>query len=841
MHPGPAASPVSALWTAPLSQLQESITGTDAGPAGHPNQAGWVRLLGRQFVSPVTLILVMAAAIAGAVGDLTDALIIAVIVLASALLGFVQEFKATRDVSLLLKRVTATVQVIRNGIALSVPVSEVIPGDVVRLSAGDVIPGDCRLVAALDLSVDESALTGESMPAEKDPAAVVKPDASLASRDNCVFAGTHVVSGTATALVVLVGRQTQFGQVAGRLATKTLPTAFEHGIARFGLLLLRVTLILTIAVFVINVLLGRPLVDALLFSLALAVGVTPQMLPVIVSVSLSVGARALARRKVIVKRLEVIEDLGSLTVLCTDKTGTLTSGAAELHDYLGPNGERSDRVLRLALLNATLQKGYRNPLDEALLLAARPGPEVATGEVPYDFRRKRLSIAVSVDGSRLLVTKGAFEPLLGCCKQVAGSTDFEGVRDLYRKLSADGFRVVGVATRALGVSEQVDASSERGLVLEGLLVFRDELKEGVADDVRELETMGVRVVIVTGDNALVAGALARRIGLPTALVVTGAQIDSMNPTELRAVVAKCAVFAEVEPGHKEEVVAALRASHETVGFLGDGINDSTALHAADVGISVDTAADVAKEAAGIVLLEKSLGVVATGVRLGRRTFANTLKYVRFASSSNFGNVLSMVIASAVLPFLPMLPGQILLLNFLADLPNTLVARDRVDPERLVRPGHWKLGSIQRFMLVFGALSTVFDLLTFALLLWGFHAPEAVFQGAWFIESAMTQMVVLVSLRTSRFFLRSAPDRLFLTVTLAVVVVTFAFPFMPFAAFFGFGPPPLPILACLVGIALLYLVATETVKRFRWTGFDPERAAGGNHEVAMGVPGSSVAL
>ncbi len=812
------------LWTASVAELRSSLV--EAPVQTDPlrkRTPGW-RIFIRQFLSPVTLILVMAAVVAAAVGDVTDASIVAVIVVASALLGFVQEYRASKDVELLLAQVTATIDLTRDGKEMTLPLAEVLPGDVIRLAAGDVVPGDCRLLDAHELTVDESALTGESLPSEKDAAAELSESTPLALRANCVFKGTHVVSGTGSALVVVTGDRTQFGAVAARLGTKALPTAFEHGISRFGLLLLRVMIVLTIAVFVINIVLGRPLVDALLFSLALAVGVTPQMLPVIVSVSLSVGARSLAKEKVIVKRLDVIEDLGSLTVLCTDKTGTLTSGAVELHSALAPDGATSADVLKLAALNAGLQRGYKNSLDDAVLRADKPSDEVAVGEVPYDFTRKRLSIALQLDGRLTLISKGAFEPLLACCTKVSGDRSpaaLESARRLYRTLSAKGYRVLAVATRSLPAGAVVDATYEKDLTLVGLLVFRDELKDDVTGDVADLDRLGVRVVMVTGDNALVATALAKRIGLRTTRVVTGVDIDTMSPAALRHAVAVSDVFAEVEPRHKEEIVVALKAGHQTVGFLGDGINDSPALHAADVGISVDTASDVAKEAAAIVLLEKSLGVVATGVKLGRKTFANTLKYVRFASSSNFGNVLSMVIASALLPFLPMLPGQILLLNFLADLPNTLVARDRVDPERLVRPGHWRLGSIQRFMVLFGALSTVFDLTTFAILSWVFHAPEGVFQSAWFIESALTQMVVLVSLRTGRFFLRSRPDALFLAATITIAVVTFALPFLPFAGFFGFAAPSPLILVSVLATALVYLVATETLKRRPWSGFDPD--------------------
>lgn len=787
-----------------------------------PRRLSWSTLLLRQFLSPITLILITAAAVASAVGDTTDGIIIGVIVLASAALGFGQEFRASHDVQLLLASVSSTVDVQRDGKVLILALADVRHGDELHLSAGDVIPGDCRLVTSESLVVDESALTGESIPVDKVAECALTPDTVLARRINCVFRGTHVVSGTGVALVVYTGRDTEFGAIAARLVKHAAPTAFERGLSRFGMLLLQVTIALTLAVFVINLILGRPLLDALLFSLALAVGVTPQMLPAIVSVSLSAGARTLSKHHVIVKRLDVIEDLGSLTVLCTDKTGTLTGGTVEFSQALAPDGTNDVRILELGSLNAALQKGYRNPLDDAILRAHRPAERESLGEVPYDFTRKRLSIGVQLDDAPTLVTKGSVESVLSTCTSVRGDSSlaaFQLVRDEYRARGTDGLRAIGVATRALAAGEMVSAEAESSLDFAGVLTFRDDVKDDVNHEISDLSGLGVRVVMVSGDNRFVSQSVASRIGLRSQLVVTGAEIDRMSPARLRLAVNECDVFAEVEPRHKEEIVTALKAGRRTVGFLGDGINDSSALHAADVGISVDGATDVAREAAAIVLTEKSLAVVADGVRLGRRTFANTLKYVRFASSSNFGNVLSMVIASAVLPFLPMLPGQILLLNFLADLPSMLLSRDRVDPERLERPGRWNLRSVRRFMIVFGALSTVFDLVTFALLITVFHASEALFQSGWFIESALTQMIVLVTLRTRRSFFRSRPDALFGGAVLAIALLTLAIPFLPFAGALGFTAPPLAMVLLLFTLAAVYLGSLELVKRAPWSGFD----------------------
>ncbi|MFM9917949.1 magnesium-translocating P-type ATPase [Lacisediminihabitans sp. H27-G8] len=819
---GPAGAPIPAeLWSASIERVR-AIAARPHIETLPPRSLSWPALALRQFLSPVTLILVMAAAVASAVGDATDGIIIGVIVLASAGLGFAQEFRASRDVQLLLASVSSTVDVDRRGEMLTMVLADVRVGDELHLSAGDILPGDCRLVSAQSLVVDESALTGESLPVDKSAEASLASDTPLAARTNCVFRGTHVVSGTGIALVVYTGRDTEFGAVAARLMKHPAPTAFEHGLSRFGILLLQVTIALTIAVFVINLVLGRPILDALLFSLALAVGVTPQMLPAIVSVSLSAGARALSKHHVIVKRLDVIEDLGSLTVLCTDKTGTLTRGTVEFSQALAPDGTADARILELGALNATLQKGYRNPLDDAILRVHQPAAAESLGEVPYDFERKRLSIGVEFEGTPTLVTKGSLEAVLAACTSVRGDRSpaaFELVRASYRALGVDGFRAIGLATRSLDAGEQIGVASEAALDFAGILTFRDDVKDDVNLEIADLSGLGVRVVMVSGDNRFVSQSVASRIGLRSQLVVTGADIDRMSPARLRRAVTECDVFAEVEPRHKEEIVTALKAGRRTVGFLGDGINDSSALHAADVGISVDGATDVAREAAAIVLTEKSLAVVADGVRLGRRTFANTLKYVRFASSSNFGNVLSMVIASALLPFLPMLPGQILLLNFLADLPSMLLSRDRVDPERLERPGSWNLRSVRRFMIVFGALSTVFDLATFALLITVFHASESLFQSGWFIESALTQMIVLVTLRTRRSFLRSRPDALFGGAVLAIALLTLVIPFLPVAAAIGFTAPPLGMIALLFSLAAVYLGSLELVKRAPWSGFD----------------------
>ena len=794
-------------------------------------RASWQRLLLAQFSSPIMLILIVATIISMLVGDLTDGAIIIAIILASGLLGFFQEYRANNDVAALLKRVEVTVPVLRDGREATVPVPEIVPGDVVLLRAGGVVPADCRLLEGENLLVDESTLTGESYPAEKDAGLAADASAPLAERHNSVFLGTHVVSGTGRAVAVRTGRDTEFGAVSSELEKKRVTTAFTRGTTRFGEMLIWVMVVLTAFIFIVNALFGRPLIEALLFSLALAVGLSPQMLPAIVSVSLSTGARRMAKQQVIVKRLDAIEDLGALTVLCTDKTGTLTQGSVRLDEALDLGGRESERVLRLASCNAGLQEGFPNPLDLAILARDTPPAGLAAlDELPYDFRRRRLSVVVRMDGVPTLIAKGAFEGMLEICEhaEVDGAVvPLETVRasvvERYERLSAGGRRVLAVATRTLADPIPVlTPADEAGMTLAGILAFDDPAKADVSDSIAALERLGVAVRLITGDNRLAAAAIATSVGLDAAHVLTGREIDAMDDATLAARVPGIGVFAEIEPVQKRRIVSALRANGETVGFLGDGINDAPALQAADVGISVDTAVDVAKQAASVVLLAKSLAVIVDGITLGRATFANTLKYVRVTTSANFGNMLSMAIASLFLTFLPLLPRQILLLNFLSDIPATTIAADRVDPERVEAPGRWDLRGIRDFMITFGLVSTVFDLLTFAVLLWVFQVDDTTFRSSWFIESTLTELVVLLSLRTERPILHSRPAAPLLWSSIAIAAVTLALPYIePLATPLGLDAVPIPILGSLFALTALYLVANELLKR-RFLGDRPAR-------------------
>jgi len=827
------AHPLATFWAMPLSEVERTIA-TSTPPSTRDARAvrrasilarplGRLRILARQLASPITMILIVAAILAAATGDPVDSLVILAIIALSAGLGAWQEGRAATAVAALLARVAVTVRVERDGVACEVPTDEVVPGDRLILGVGDIVPADCLLLESDGVSVDESSLTGESFPVSKAAGGPLAASTPLGARSTTLFNGTSLASGKSVALAVLTGADSTFGHIVSALETSATTTSFEAGIQRFGGLLLRVMFVLVAAILLINMVLQRPLVDSVLFALALAVGITPQMLPVIVSVSLAAGARLMARNQVIVKRLDAIEDLGAMSVLCTDKTGTITEGRISLELALDPDGSDSARVLELAALNSGLQSGYRNAIDDAVL-ARHPLPAGATllDEVPYDFSRKRLSVATRVDSTPALITKGSLESVLdrSTLIEVGGVVHpigdrREGILGHFRRLSADGHRVLGIAWRPLTTAETgVDLAPavESELVFLGFLAFSDPIKVDARASIDELERLGVDVKIVTGDNRFVAAAAAAQLGFSTGRVVVGAEVAAAGNADLHELVMANSMFAEVEPAQKQLILRALRDAGESVGFLGDGINDAIALHGADVGISVDTAASVAKKAADVVLLTKDLAVVGTGVRLGRRTFANTLKYVRVAASANFGNILSMVIAAATLPFLPMLPSQILLLNFLSDVPNTLVSRDRVDPERVAVAGVWDMRRITRIMIVLGLTSTIFDLLTFALMRWVFDADADTFRTGWFVASALTEFIAMMTLRTSRPAWRSRPDPVFFWVGVLVSGAAIALTYSPLGALVAFVPLTPPLLATLVGITLVYGLANEAVKR-----------------------------
>jgi Mg2+-importing ATPase len=779
-----------------------------------------LQLLGRQFASPLVLMLAFAAVLSLAVRAAHDAVIILVILLASGLLGFWQERGAADAVRKLLAKVAVRARVLRDGEEREVPLEEVVPGDAVLLAAGALVPADALLLESKDLFVDEATLTGETYPAEKRPGAV-PADALLARRTPALFLGTHVVSGTARAVVVRTGRGTELGQVSSRLALRPPEAEFERGIRHFGYLLMRVTALLVLAIFAVNVYQHRPVIAAFMFSLALAVGLVPELLPVIVSINLAGGARRMARAKVIVKRLAAIENFGSMDVLCADKTGTLTEGKVRLCSALAVDGSASETVLLHAYLNAALESGFANPIDQAIRdhRAFDLADWRKLDEVPYDFVRKRLSVLVERDGERRLVTKGAFAQVLEVCSRAAtdGEVPLETVRPAiearFAALSEEGLRTLGVAVRTLPPEAPGVATKdlEAEMVFLGFLAFFDPPKEEIERTLADVAAAGVGFKMITGDNLRVAAHLARQVGIASPVTLTGRELSKMSDRALAQRAERVDVFAEVEPNQKERIILALRKRGHVVGFLGDGINDVSALHAADVGISVDSAVDVAKEAAEIVLLERDLGVLIEGVREGRRTFANTLKYIFITTSANFGNMVSMAGASLFLPFLPLLPTQILLNNFLSDFPAMTIATDRVDPELVERPLRWNLRFIRDFMLVFGGISSVFDFLTFGALLWLLGATPERFRSGWFVESVLTELLILLVIRTRRAFFRSRPSRAMEIATVLVTVLSVALLYLPVNRYFELEPLPLRYLLVLGAITLAYTLVSEAAK------------------------------
>ncbi len=825
------------FWSRAASDVLSDLIATPRGLSGDeaarrlaqvgPNRlhaarrAGSVALLASQFKSPITLILVAAATLSFFLLDTTNAIIILGIVAASAVLGFFQERGATQATARLLDLVRVRTMVTRDGKVEEVPVEDVVPGDAVRLNAGDVVPADCLLLESRDLFVDEAALTGETYPVEK-AAGVLPADAALARRSNSLFMGTHVVSGTALAVVVATGLATEFGKIAHRLQLRPPETEFERGIRRLGHLLMEVTLVLVLAIFAINVGFQRPILDSLLFSLALAVGLTPQLLPAIISVNLSHGARRMAARQVIVKRLASIENFGSMDVLCSDKTGTLTEGTIELESALAVDGVQSDKALLYAYLNAHLQSGFTNPIDAAIDRV--PQPEVSEveklDEIPYDFIRKRLSVLVRYEGRRLLIAKGALMPILSVCTTAEDSrghvVELSSLRaDIearFEALSAEGLRVLGLAYRDAGAVDRITRAEEADLCFLGFLCLLDPPKANVQDVLSQLRGLGVSLRVITGDNRFVALHTARQVGLPNPIVLTGSELRETSDEALVRRVENANIFAEVEPNQKDRLILALKKAGHVVGYLGDGINDASALHVADVGISVSSAVDVAKEAADIVLLEKDLGVLVQGTREGRATFANTLKYVFMATSANFGNMSSMAGASLFLPFLPLLPRQILLMNLLTDLPEMTIATDSVDSEQLEKPRRWNIRFIHRFMIVFGFISSLFDFLTFGALLWVFRSSPGVFRTGWFLESVASAALIVLVMRTRRPFFRSRPSLPLLLATLAVVAAAFVLPLTPLGRVFGFAPLPGTFVPVIGGVVALYFAAAELAKR-----------------------------
>ncbi len=826
-----------AFWSIPAAELLDRLKTTPQGLTRGEAQERLTRygynllkpkkrfdalsLFLAQFKSPIILILIFAAALSFFLGDHTDAVIILAIVFVSGLLGFWQERGAANAVTKLLSIVEIKAIVIRDGNSIEISIEEIVPGDLVILNAGDVIPGDCLILESKDLFVDEATLTGETYPVEK-TAETLPPEKPLSKRTNTLFMGTHVISGNSIAVVVYTGKKTEFGKVSERLKLRPPETEFERGVRRFGYFLMEVTLVLVIAIFAINVYLARPVLDSFLFALALAVGLTPQLLPAIISINLAHGAKRMALSKVIVKRLSSIENFGSMNVLCSDKTGTLTEGVVRLHSAIDTDGNESEKVLLYAYLNASYETGFTNPIDEAIRNQCQL--DISTyqklDEVPYDFIRKRLSILVLKDDRKLIVMKGALQNVLSVCSSAETSSGTivdltaleERIQRLFEDFGIKGFRMLGIAYRDISPDSHITKDSETNMTFLGFLIFYDPPKPRIFETISRLKQLGISLKIISGDNQIIASYVGQQAGLANSQILTGNELRQMSNESLLKQVNDVNVFAEVEPNQKERIILSLKKTGNVVGYMGDGINDASALHAADVGISIDSAVDVAKEAADIVLLEKDLGVLEQGVREGRTTFANTLKYVFMATSANFGNMFSMAGASLFLPFLPLLPKQILPTNLLTDFPEMAIATDSVDTEMTDQPRRWDIKFIRNFMLTFGAVSSVFDYLTFGVLLLILNATTDQFRTGWFMESVISASAIVLVIRTRKPFFKSKPGKYLAIATLMIIGATLILPFTPLAEIFSFKPLPISFLFVLGGILVLYIIAAEMAKR-----------------------------
>jgi Mg2+-importing ATPase len=800
-------------------------------------------LLLRQFESPLVLILIFAAFVAGVVQEWVEACIILAIVLGSTALGFTQEFRASTAVAELQKRLALMAKVRRGGVIAASPFSDIVAGDIVLLSAGAVVPADGLVLQAQDLLVSEAALTGESFPVEK-RSAVLAADTPLGGRTNCVFLGTSVRSGTAEVLVVRTGQATQLGAIADRLKTKPVETDFARSIRKFGGMLIRIMVGVVLFVLIMNQLLGRPFLESLLFSVALGVGLSPELLPAIISVTLSAGARDLAKRGVIVRQLDAIENLGGMTVFCTDKTGTLTEGEIVLKATVDGRGESSPGVAQLAYLNAAFETGIENPLDAAVVAAGKASALTTEGyvkvdEIPYDFTRKRLTIVVQTPDqpqTRLVITKGAFTNVLALCDSWAdGAAETPLIPEARAKLDAyyqargeEGLRVLALATRRMEIRPDYVVGDESKMCFIGFLAFMDPPKPEAAAAIADLAALGVAVKVISGDNRHVVAYVAKALGLDASALLTGEDLAKMKDEALWNRAENTTLFAEIDPQQKERIIRALQRRGHSVGYLGDGINDAPALYAADVGISVSSAVDVARASADIVLLQRDLGALRQGIEGGRRTFANTLKYICITISANFGNMISMALATSFLPFLPMTAVQILLNNFLSDLPAITISSDTVEPAQVAQAQRMSIGDIQRFMIVFGLISSAFDVATFFILLRLFKAAAGTFQTSWFVVSLLTELAVLLVLRTHGPAWRSRPGRLLVWTTLVVTLLAIISPYCgPVSTLFGLTPLPPALLGALLAIVVTYALATEAAKGwfFNWLDHRPARPRG----------------
>jgi Mg2+-importing ATPase len=771
----------------------------------------------KQFTSPLILLLIGAAIISAFLGDTSDVYIILFIVLSSGLLSFFQERNANRVVEKLQSMVTLKSTVLRGGEPQQVNSKNVVNGDVIVLKAGDIIPADCLVIEANELYVNEASLTGESYPVRKYPG-TLNEKTELSKRSNCLWEGANIVSGSGKALAINTGTDTIFGSIA-QSASVSVETTFEKGIKNFGYFLMKITLILSVFILAVNLLNHKNIIESALFALALAVGMAPELLPAITSIAMSAGASRMLAKKVIVKKLASIQNLGEVDLLCTDKTGTITEGTIKVVGLTDPFGTESESVKKMAFLNASYETGYANPIDEALknLVFEPKLISEKIGEIPYDFIRKRLSIGIKLDSERLLICKGAFTQILAICSKVMVSggniedisAHQPAIQNKFVQFGKDGLRVIAIAYKPLETTN-ISKDDENEMIFAGFIVFEDPVKAGITDTIHELKKLQVNLKIITGDNINVAKAIGLRIGIADPKVITGQELLNTSSEALKQLAKQTHIFAEVEPQQKERILQALRKSY-TVAYMGDGINDVSAITVADVGISVENAVDVAREAADFVLMEKDLMVVADGIREGRKTFANTLKYIYISTGSTFGNMCSVAFASLILPFLPMLPKQILLTNFITDFPYLTIASDNVDKEQLEKSGKWNLKVISKYMVIFGIHSSLFDVITFLTLLFVLKAKESEFQTGWFIESALSELFILFIIRTHKNFFKSQPARYLLLFSIIGLIITLGLPYTSFARNIGLVPLPFLSLAAILGIIAAYIITADLLK------------------------------
>jgi Mg2+-importing ATPase len=823
---------------APLSEILKGLDSSDKGltaseasvrlkkfgpnePAPEHRAALIVRVLG-PFRNPLVIILLVAAVVSGATGDRIDAGIIVMIVLLSAALDFVQTFRSQKTADGLRKMIAPTAMALRDGSWQQVARKELVPGDVIQLVGGNLVPADGRLVTAQDLHVQQAALTGESLPVEKQAIDLTAKSPSLADAPNWVFLGTSVVSGTATAVVTATGASTSFGDIATRLAAKAPITEFEHGTRRFGSFIMWTVAILVLFVFLVGAVKGTPGMESFMFAVALAVGLTPEFLPMITTVTLSTGAAHMARHKVIVKNLASIQNLGSMDILCSDKTGTITTGEMLVERHVDSLGAPSDRAMLLAYVNSSFATAANDPLNAAVTQNHDVDAKAYTkiSEIPFDFERRRFSVVAEAAGERLIVTKGAPESVLAVCStfEIEGKAkplDDEARKksvEVFQGLGAEGYRVLAVSIKKVPTQVSYKAVDETDMTLVGYLTFSDPLREDAARTIRSLHRDGVVVKIISGDNELVVRHICSQVGLDTAKIVLGDQIDKLTDSALGHIAEETSVFARVSPGQKNRIILALKSRGHVVGYLGDGINDAPSLHAADVGISVATGYDVAKEAAHIILMENGLGVLHRGILEGRKAFGNVMKYLLMGTSSNFGNMFSMAGATAFLKFLPMLPTQILLNNLLYDLAQLTIPTDNVDASYTRKPRRWDIALIRDFMLYIGPLSSLYDFLTFWVLLSWFKADASFFHTGWFVESLVTQTLVVFVIRTSGSPFKSLPSKPLLWTIAAGVGIGIALPYTVLGDLMKFTPLPWTFYVFLLVTTVTYMALVDVVKR-----------------------------